>query len=107
MFVLGLGLLGLLGSTLQFALLNMALKNYRQIDVVPTYESTLTIMTVVSGLVLFNESQFYSWLRIGGIFLGISLVILGIIVLTIKDHLKAEIEKQLERKKLAEKTNHT
>jgi drug/metabolite transporter (DMT)-like permease len=94
-FVMGLILLGLVGSCLQFALLNLALKNYRQIDVVPVYESTLSVMTVVSGLVLFNESQYYSWERLIGIFVSTFLVVLGIGVLTMKDNIKAEMEKKL------------
>jgi hypothetical protein len=36
-FVLGLSVIGLVGSGIQFALLNLTLKNYKQIDVVPVY----------------------------------------------------------------------
>jgi multidrug transporter EmrE-like cation transporter len=97
-FVVGLSLLGLLGSTIQFALLNLALKNYRQIDVVPVYESTLTVMTVVSGLVLFNESQYYTWARLIGIFASTFFVIIGIAVLTMKDNIKAEMEKKMAKR---------
>ena len=53
--------MGSLGSISQIIILNLVIKLYKQIDVIPCYEASLTIMTVVCGLVLFDESSQYSW----------------------------------------------
>jgi multidrug transporter EmrE-like cation transporter len=92
--VVGLLVLGVIGSILQLVLLNLALKTYRQVEVIPVYESLVTIMIVVSGLVLFDESEFYGWARLVGIFFSIVLVCFGICVLALKDNIKAKIEKK-------------
>ena len=58
-FVLGLGFLGFVGACLQMTLINIGIKLYKQVDFGPIYESSANIMTVVTGLVLFNEAELY------------------------------------------------
>jgi len=48
-------------AVLMLYLLNLSMKVYRQIDVVPVYQSLDQLFWIISGLVLFNESQEYSW----------------------------------------------
>ena len=49
-------------------------------------------MTVVSGLVLFDESQYYTWEQIMGIFLAIGVVAIGIFAIAAKENMKEKIE---------------
>lgn len=56
----------------------------------PVYESSCTILTVVCGLVLFDESAFYAWSRLIEIFFCIFLVCVGILIISIKENFKKE-----------------
>ena len=61
-FVLTLGVAGAMGATFQVYLLNLAFRNYQQIDAIPTSESLGLLFQILSGLVLFHESSYYTWL---------------------------------------------
>ena len=50
-------------------------------------------MTVVCGLVLFDESEYYSWGNLLGIFLCIFVVCIGIFIIAAKENMKEKIEK--------------
>ena len=60
-FVIFLTIAGLLQAALQLYLINVAMKTFRQIDCVPVFESLNIVFTIVAGLVLFDESQYYTW----------------------------------------------
>ena len=71
-------------ATYNLHLINIAMKYYDQMVVVPVYQTCLMVMWIVSGLVLLNESKFYSWREIFEVDAGILLCIIGIIFLTQK-----------------------
>ena len=83
-FAICLAVVGLAAAALQTYLLNLNMKYYSQLDVMPTYQAILLISWMVSGLVLLDESAIYSWvelLQLGGCCL---LVCVGIFILTRK-----------------------
>lgn len=53
-------------------------------------------MTVVCGLVLFDESAEYTWKEMMGIFLAIFFVCIGIFIIAAKENMKEKID--LKRK---------
>ena len=56
------------------------------------YESSLTIMTVICGLALFDESASYTWGRLICIWFCVGLVCCGIFTLTVKESIKEKKE---------------
>jgi len=83
-FVMWVSLALIVGATLQLYLLNVAMKIYRQIDVVPVYESFSLLFLIMAGLVLFNESAYYTWGELAGILAGASVIVIGIVILSLK-----------------------
>ena len=73
-------------------LTNVALKIYRQIEVVPVCESMIIIFTIAAGLCIFDESSYYSWLELAGIFGSTVLVLIGIVILMFKHSVVKEKE---------------
>ncbi len=83
-FILYLTVSGISAILMELYLMNVAMKIYRQIEVVPVFESMVIIFTITAGLVLFDESSYYSWLELSGILGSAVLVLIGIVVLTFK-----------------------
>jgi len=83
-FTLMMLITGILGGTFQCYLVNLALRFYHQIDVMPTCESLGLIFQILAGLWLFNEKAYYSWLELLGIFGSALLIIVGILILSAK-----------------------
>lgn len=83
-FVMWLTIALLVGATIQLYLLNVAMKIYRQIDVVPVYESLSLVFIIVAGLVLFNESVYYTWGELASILAGAFVIVIGIVILALK-----------------------
>ena len=83
-FALILVNVGFAAGAMQCYLLNLSMKYFNNIDVMPIYQSFILINWMVSGLVLLDESSLYTWGEL--IMLGASclLVILGIFILTLK-----------------------
>ena len=44
----------------QLHLINLAMKYYDQMEVIPTYSTTTMSLWIVTGLIVFNEARFYS-----------------------------------------------
>ena len=57
---------------------------------VPVYESMVIIFSITAGLVLFDESSYYSWLELSGILGSSVLVLIGIVVLSFKHNVVKE-----------------
>lgn len=79
-FYVGCGLIG----GLQAYFINLSMKYYNQIDVMPIYQSFLLIFMIVSGLIFLDESANYTWGELIRLFASSGFVILGIYVLTRK-----------------------
>ena len=77
-------IMGLGAAAMQTYLLNLSMKYYNNIDVMPIYQSFILINWMMSGLVLLDESNLYSWGELFRLGASCILVILGILVLTFK-----------------------
>jgi len=84
MFVFTSYTAGGVSSLFAILVLNFALRNYHQIDVMPIFESLGLIFQILAGLWLFNEIAYYSWLESLGIFGSALLIIVGIFILAAK-----------------------
>lgn len=85
--VLGLALVGASTALLQLYTLNVVMKYYEQVELVPIYQSLVVVFSLCSGLVLFDESALYTWGQLLEIIGAILLVIIGIFVLALKHNL--------------------
>ena len=50
----------------------------------PVYESLSLVFIIVAGLVLFNESAYYTWGELAGILAGAFVIVIGIVILALK-----------------------
>ncbi len=89
-FILYLTVSGVASILIALYLTNVAMKIYRQIEVVPVYESMVIIFSIAAGLVIFDESSFYSWLELTGILGSTVLVLIGISILMFKHSVMKE-----------------
>ena len=85
-----------LSSLMQIHIINLAMKYYDQVEVVPIFQTCLMIMWITSGLIVLNEKKFYSWLELAGILGSIVLSLIGIKFLSMKRKL-IKIEAKRER----------
>jgi len=83
-FIFFLAISGAACITAMTILINVVMKIYKQIEVVPVYESMVIIFSIAAGLVLFDEASFYTWLELLGIFGSTLLILIGIVVLSFK-----------------------
>ena len=61
--------------------LQIGMKLYDQIEVIPLYLTSSLVFTTISGMVILNEVALYTFGQLVGIFFGIVLCILGIVVM--------------------------
>ena len=71
-------------AIIQVYMLNLSMKYYDNIDVMPMYQSFTLINWMLAGLVLLDESSLYSWGELFRLCSSCLFVILGIFVLTLK-----------------------
>mmetsp|Transcript_64120 Transcript_64120/g.88688 ORF Transcript_64120/g.88688 Transcript_64120/m.88688 type:complete len:103 (+) Transcript_64120:1047-1355(+) len=69
--------IGGIGAALCVGILNMAMRNYNQLEVMPIYQSSIIVNTLMCGLFILNEQRFYSVLNIVYICLCCMLCISG------------------------------
>ena len=81
---ISLGAFGFLIAVLQTYMLNMSMKHYNNIDVMPMHQSFTLLSWLISGLVLLDESKFYTWGELAMLFASAALIIIGIFILTKK-----------------------
>lgn len=74
-----------LSGVIQLHMLNLAMKYYDQIEAVPIYSTSVSIMWIITGLIVFDEIRFYEAPQLVGIFGGIILSCIGIKFLTMKN----------------------
>lgn len=58
--------------------INVTMALYKQIDFVQLYTSFAIVFTMISGLCLFNEIQFYDAGSLSGVFSGCALCVIGV-----------------------------
>ena len=72
------------GNIVMLIFLQGAMKYYDQIEVIPMYVTSSLIFTIVSGMIMLNEIADYSPGQLVGIFFGIVICILGIVIMSQK-----------------------
>lgn len=75
---------GATGSLMMIYVLNIAMRYYDNIDVIPIFQSFNLLMMMASGWVVMDEARFYTPLQIVGILSSSMIVCAGIKVLTMK-----------------------
>jgi len=93
-----------LSGAVQLHMLNLAMKYYDQIEAIPVYQTSVMIMWILTGLIVFNEVQYYSVLELCGIAGSLTLCCIGIKFLTMKTKMLKEAKKE-ERLLSAQKTH--
>jgi hypothetical protein len=68
----------------QMVSLNYAMKIYDQLEVVPINQMSLMSMNLLFGLVLLNESAYYSWGELIGLLATSLIGLAGIFILGMK-----------------------
>jgi len=76
--------IGVLLATLCVHLLNIMMKVYDNMDVMPMYQSCVFSMPIMFGLVLLDEASHYTWTGLVGIFAGTFTCLLGVYILYMK-----------------------
>ena len=75
-------------AMLQIHLLNMAMKFYDQLQVIPVYQTSMMILWILTGLVILDEKAFYSGRELLAIFGSAVVCCVGIRLLMMKRKLK-------------------
>lgn len=83
-FTLFVGILGISGALLTILFLNLSMKYYNNLDVMPIYMSVVLMGMMGSGLIILNESALYTWIELCLLFGSAFVVIAGIFLLTKK-----------------------
>ena len=80
-------LCGLSCAIIQMIFLNLSMKYYNNLDVMPIYQATILMGLMVTGLLVLKESALYTWGELFLLFGSAIVVIAGIYILTIKQNL--------------------
>jgi len=75
---------GIAAAGLQIYMLNLSMKLYNNLDVMPIYQSMILMHMMLAGLILLDESALYTWGELCALFGSAIFVILGIYILTQK-----------------------
>ena len=70
---------------LQLIFLNISMKYYDQLDVIPVFMTSFLVFGIVCGLIFFNEIESYTWGSGAGILGGCLLCIAGIALIVLKN----------------------
>ena len=65
-------------------LLNLSMKYYNQIDIMPVFQAIIVYFIICAGLVLLDESAYYTWEQLFRIFMSSIIIASGIYVITLK-----------------------
>lgn len=99
---LSCGLMWGVGSSgaIQIHMLNKAMKYYEQMEAIPIYQTSVSIMWILTGLIVFDEIRFYSEMQLLGIAGSVVLSCVGIKFLTMKTRMLKELPKEEDSEKL-------
>ena len=75
----------LFANLLQLVFLNISMKYYDQLDVIPIFMTSFLVFGIVCGLVFLDEWDLYNWSSGLGIFCGVLLCIAGIALIVLKN----------------------
>lgn len=77
-------LLGAVGGLTQIFILNIAMRYYNNLDIMPVYQSLILISMLVTGWTLLDEIEYYEFGNLMGILGASLLIIAGIKIITMK-----------------------
>ena len=86
LFSMTMCFLGVFATFINLIALNMSLKFYNNLDVMPTYQSTILINVMIAGMILLDESKLYTWKELIFLYSAGLVVIVGIYILTKKQN---------------------
>ena len=85
---------GCAGGLIQMLFLNIAMRYYNNLDIMPVYQSLILIMMLICGWVLLDEIEYYELSDMLGIIGSSVLIIIGIKVITMKTSVVTQIKKR-------------
>ena len=69
--------------------MNVALKYYDQMEIIPIYQSSVILNNVLCGGIIFNEFSRYVYWKVIVLFVGFTICIVGILIIVKKNQLLA------------------
>ena len=78
-------ILGLLANLFNMIFLNISMKYYDQLDVIPIFMTAYLVFGICSGMIFFDEASSYTAGNLVGIVAGILVCMLGIVLLVMKN----------------------
>ena len=87
---------GMCANLFQLLFINVAMKYYDQIDVIPIFLTSLLIFNITEGCILLDEISLYGTNDIIFISFGIAVCVSGIIILMIKNADKAKLQAMIK-----------
>jgi hypothetical protein len=64
--------------------MNMNLKYYEQMEIIPIYQSSIILTNVLCGAIIFQEMEKYNWWKIMMLSIGFMICISGVSVIILK-----------------------
>ena len=84
-FVVVLALVGVLANLVMLYLINIAMKYYDQLEVIPVFASSQLVFTILSGLTLLDEYSLYTSAELAGLAIGVAACALGVLLVLVKN----------------------
>ena len=68
-------------SLFQLHLINIPMKSYDQIEIIPIYQTFLILLNMASGAIILNEQKMYKWYELVNLFLCAIICICGVVMI--------------------------
>ena len=86
--------IGCIGALIQIFILNISMRYYNNLDIMPVYQSLILIMMLVSGWTLLDEIEYYEFGNLMGILGASVLIVAGIKFVTMKTSVVTTLKKR-------------
>ena len=87
-------LAGCTGGLIQMFILNINMRYYNNLDIMPVYQSLILIMMLICGWVLLDEIEYYTFGNMLGIIGSSIMIIAGIKIITMKTSVVTQVKKR-------------
>ena len=87
-FVSILLVVGVLANLVMLYLINIAMKYYDQLEVIPVFASSQLVFIILSGLILLDEYSLYNSAELAGLAVGAGVCAVGVLILLLKNKVK-------------------
>ena len=68
-------------SLFQLHLINIPMKSYDQIEIIPIYQTFLILLNMASGAIILNEQKMYKWYELVNLLLCAIICICGVVMI--------------------------